>query len=410
MSRRHSCQRFLSAGYNVDFTDADTINRLGIHHSILVLPPTDRLPIETLRKVASWVRSGGHVLAVGRAPLTDASGTAPEEFATLAKETFAGKFLVPDPGALEAALHAAVKPDLDLKGSTSLAKEHLGFIRRRLPDADIYFIANTSNTQVRTQATLASRFRNIVRLNPESGLATEGAQGEANGELNLDLAPYESALYVVSNQPRQQLANSRGLSEALDLSHDWTLTFTSSGQKAGEPTLTEWTADKATIHYSGEAIYSRDFILPSPPRGSMYLQIDGGAALPEPSTSTHGPSPLGTDGLPDPKNTLPGPGMRATFDPPVREAALVTVNGRPAGALWHPPYRLALTELLRSGTNHIEIHVYNTALNAWSAQPPRDYAPLSERYGNRFQMQDLDQVKPISSGLLGTIRLMTTSP
>ena len=54
--------------------------------------------------------------------------------------------------------------------------------------------------------------------------------------------------------------------------------------------------------------------------------------------------------------------------------------------------------------------VYNTALNAWSALPPHDYAPLIAKYGDRFQMQDLNQVMPIPSGLLGGVRLVTDSP
>ena len=99
--------------------------------------------------------------------------------------------------------------------------------------------------------------------------------------------------------------------------------------------------------------------------------------------------------------------MHAYYDPPIHEAALVTINGQPAGALWHPPYRLDVTKLLKPGQNHIEIHVYNTALNAWSALPPRDYKPLIAKYGDRFQMQDLNKVKPIPSGILGPIHLVT---
>jgi hypothetical protein len=101
--------------------------------------------------------------------------------------------------------------------------------------------------------------------------------------------------------------------------------------------------------------------------------------------------------------------MHAYFDPPLHEAALVIINGHPAGALWHPPYRLDVTKLLKSGQNHIEIRVYNTALNAWSAIPPRDYGPLKAKYGDRFQMQDLDRVKPIPSGILGPIHLIQES-
>jgi hypothetical protein len=99
--------------------------------------------------------------------------------------------------------------------------------------------------------------------------------------------------------------------------------------------------------------------------------------------------------------------MRAWYDPPIREAAIVSINGQRAGSLWHPPYRLDVTKLLRPGQNHIEIRVYNTAINAWAAQPPRDFKPLIAKFGDRFQMQDLDKVKPVSSGLLGSIHLVT---
>ena len=99
--------------------------------------------------------------------------------------------------------------------------------------------------------------------------------------------------------------------------------------------------------------------------------------------------------------------MRAWFAPPIREAAVVFINGKRAGALWHPPYRLDVSPFLKSGQNRIEIHVYNTALNAWSAQPPHDYKPLIAKYGDRFQMQDLNKVVPTSSGILGTIKLVT---
>jgi hypothetical protein len=97
--------------------------------------------------------------------------------------------------------------------------------------------------------------------------------------------------------------------------------------------------------------------------------------------------------------------MHAFYDPPVREAALVFINGQAAGALWHPPYRVEVGRLLKPGMNHIEIHVYNTALNAWAALPPHDYGPLIAKYGDRFQMQDLNQVAALPSGLLGNVRL-----
>ncbi|MBB5059271.1 hypothetical protein HDF16_003994 [Granulicella aggregans] len=395
----------LSAGYNFDFTDADTINRLGIHHSVLVLPPTDRIPLETLRKIAAWVNAGGHVIAFGHAPFIDADGTTTQELVKLSQQLFSGASLVADPATLEAALHYAARPDLQLTNAADSVQDGLGFIRRALPDGDIYFVANTSNHSIQARAVLSSKFKGTSRWDLDTGLSSR-EDVQPDGSIDLDLAPYESALYVINDKTKQQPASPSPRKDALDLSRDWKVVFTNSGRTKQEATLSDWSTDPTTVHYSGEAVYSRDFTFVSALNGPVYLQIDGGSALSGPSADSHGPPPLGPDGLPNAKITLPGPGMHATYDPPVREAALVSINGHDAGALWHPPYRLEVSGLLRPGANHIEIHVFNTALNAWSAQPAHDYGPLIRQYGDRFQMQDLDQVRPIPSGLLGSIRLI----
>ncbi len=58
--------------------------------------------------------------------------------------------------------------------------------------------------------------------------------------------------------------------------------------------------------------------------------------------------------------------MRAWYDAPIREAAIVYLNGERIGSLWHPPYELDLTTFLHAGENKLEIRVYNTAINELS--------------------------------------------
>ena len=67
------------------------------------------------------------------------------------------------------------------------------------------------------------------------------------------------------------------------------------------------------------------------------------------------------EALPD--GTMRGNSFAALIAPPIREAATVFVNGRRAGTIWAPPYRVDVTELLRAGANDIRIEVYNTAVN-----------------------------------------------
>jgi hypothetical protein len=88
---------------------------------------------------------------------------------------------------------------------------------------------------------------------------------------------------------------------------------------------------------------------------------------------------------------------------PVGEVAQVRVNGIDCGLAWAPPYRVKITEALHSGTNKIEIIVYNTAANALAADRhiTRLAAESEARYGRRFRMQDLDRAtESVRSGLL----------
>lgn len=396
----------LSAGYNVDYIDADAIDKVGINHQILVLPPTDRIPVETLRKIQAFVAGGGKAIAVGRAPSLDAEGTADPQVTALAGQLFDASHstFVADESQLGDALHQAAPPDFDMAGADDFTRSQLGFIRRKLPDADIYFVVNTGNQPIDTEVSFATQHRFGEQWNPDDAASTPASDHAQR----IQLAPYESRIFIFSDaRPADETpAGDADFSQLADLSHDWKVTFTATGKSEMEQTPTDWIADPATVHYSGEAVYARDFVLQSAPARSIYLEVDGGKPLPGAPNSRPENEVLGANGLPNPLVTRPGPGMHTYYDPPIRAAALVTINGQAAGALWHPPYRLDVTKFLKRGQNHIEIDVYNTALNAWSAQPPHDYKPLIAKYGDRFQMQDLDKVRPLPSGLLGPVRLV----
>ena len=100
-------------------------------------------------------------------------------------------------------------------------------------------------------------------------------------------------------------------------------------------------------------------------------------------------------------------GMRTFYDPPIREAAVIYVNGQKAGSLWCPPYRLDVTRLLKPGSNSVRIVVGNTALNYMSGHRLPDYKLLNLRYGERFQPQEMEKIQPLPSGLIGTVKLVS---
>ena len=51
-----------------------------------------------------------------------------------------------------------------------------------------------------------------------------------------------------------------------------------------------------------------------------------------------------------------------------------------------------------------------TAINALAGQPPRDYTALKAKYGDRFQMQDMDNLQPVPSGIFGPVEVVTLAP
>ena len=392
----------LSAGYNVDFIDADAIESVGLGtHQVLVLPPTNRIPVKTLAAIAKFKAAGGKVITVGKVPSMDAEGKPLSSMQRIGVP-------VGSLSEVAGALRAAAKPDLEVNSN----QDQIGFIRRRLPDADVYFVANTSNQSIDMgRVRFNTAFSKTASWDAQIGLGEDGLWA---GCALRDLAPYESRIIVFSGNKSANGPEMNGEScpavkpvatQVTDLSSGWELAFGAGTKMTDRALPSDWAADSATRNYSGEVIYSRDFTAASAKRGA-WLEVEGGTALPGSPNSPAEHAPLGPDGMPNPLLTRTGPGMHAYYDPPIREAALVFINGQAAGALWHPPYRLDVTKLLKAGVNHIEIRVYNTALNAWSALPTRDYGPLKAKYGDRFQMQDLDQVKPLPSGILGTIKLV----
>jgi hypothetical protein len=102
-------------------------------------------------------------------------------------------------------------------------------------------------------------------------------------------------------------------------------------------------------------------------------------------------------------------GYHADLDAPVREVAIVYINGHRAGAAWCSPYQVDITGLLRPGVNEFRIDVANLAVNAIAASgkyPNYDYDAVRTQFGDRFQPQDVDALKqPQPAGLLGKITL-----
>lgn len=377
--------QILDAGQNLDYTDADAVLALGVRHPVLVLPHVTRLAPEVIDKLAAYVRGGGHIVAVGGAPslapgYRDAARVS-AAVAAKAKALFTSPNVrtVAHDDAVGAALQAVLAPDMKLSAQAS----DVGFVRRKLRDADIYFIANTSNRPVHAQASFAAVRKTAAWIDPDSGRMTA-----ATLPASLDLAPYESRVLVLADALPSAPAPVAATTEIADLGRDWSLRFPGKAQAQRLAALRSWTDDEATRYFSGVATYEKDVELTAAQLRSSRLVLDFGPGTPLESA---------------PK--VPA-GMRAMFDSPVREAAQVVVNGRLAGAVWHPPYAVDVTGFLQPGRNRIEVRVANLALNALAGHALPDYRLLSARFGQRFVPQDTALIAPQPAGLLGPVKLL----
>ena len=365
----------LDAGYAFDFIDDGAIAAGGITHKILIVPNVERIPLATYNKIEEYVRAGGKAIFTRRLPslapgLREAGDTAKiRELST----TLSAAHRLTAEDKLGDVLHAALQPDF-------MVPPEIGVVHRKLVYADVYFLANTSNRPVKGAAKFRVEGMEAAWWDPFTGTTSKA-------DMNLDLAPYESRVLVFSNTPAPAAAPSVSL-PPVDISTGWTLTF------PGAPpmkiaTLRPRTDDESRKFYSGTATYERAVTCPAAMlKARVYLNFGEGTVV-DPASERRAPS-----------------GMRAWLESPVREAAQVFVNGKPAGAVWNPPYEVEVTGLLQAGENTIRVVVANLALNVLAKGPLPDYKELTAKYGEKFQAQDMQSVRALPGGMLGSVKLV----
>ncbi len=388
----------LNAGYNFDLIDDPAIKTTGIPYKALILPGVERIPLETLQKMEAFVNGGGALIATRSLPslgtglLEEKSETA--QIAALSGRLFQSglrraRFITNDQN-VAGALSELLPPDF---ATDPGAAPSIGFVHRKLLSADIYFVVNSSNHPVSTAASVRMSEREPQWWDPFDGQANIAQHSTRNGrtELPLSLAPYESKVLVFAgaenSSPSTTTITSAHTSSAMDLSSDWEVTFLGTGQTVRFDHLRSWTEDEATRFYSGRAVYAKTVQLPESFLQAARVLLDFGPGIPV-----------------DPflRET---PGMQALLDSPVREEAMISVNGNRAGTVWHPPYELDIKSYLHSGQNRLQITVGNLAINEMAGQAAPDYKLLNLRYGERFVPQDVQELRPLPSGIVHSVSL-----
>jgi len=404
--------RVLEAGFSADFVDdqvvrmesgpaSDTLVLGAGRYRVVLLPALERIAPDTLKRLEAFARAGGVVVATRRLPdqapgflATPGSHAEVRDTATrLFRAPGAPGVFVEDEKQLAVALLGRLQADVELAPRDA----DIGFVHRRTSIADVYFVANTSNARKHATATFRTSRMVAERWDLVTGRT---AAIEAERVLNrgvsvaLDLQPYESCAVVFTDGPAGRVVASSAARKrqaavpAVDLSSGWTVRFGAAGTPHAVESLRSWTDDAETVDFSGVATYEKTVEVPRAmvrPGLTVRLDLGESRALP--------PAP-------------PPARLQAWLDAPVREAAVVFVNGRRAGSVWCPPYAVDVTALIRPGQNQVRIEVGNLAMNRMAARALPDYRLLNRRYGTRFEPQDMDKVRPVTSGLVGKITLV----
>jgi hypothetical protein len=349
----------LPVGYQFDYMNAEVIEKNmfvkdglitlphGTQYRIMVLPKLETMRPELLTKIIQLVKDGAVIMGAppSRSPSLQNQPGADQQVRQLASELWGdadglkvkyrkvGNGMIINGMSMEEAFSLInCVPDCRLPEDRSIHYGH-----RTTSYGEIYFISNqTKETKLVTPA-----FR-VKGLQPELWEAVTGSMRplpdyEQEGEVTavpLKLEPYESVFIVFRHNkgPSEVKEVKENYPEAVVLSElkgPWTVQFDASSQGPETPvtidTLMDWTSSSDTRikYYSGTAFYTSNFKL---------------------------------EKLPVNMNVLIDPGRFTAM-------AKIYINGKYAGGLWTPPYRLDITSLLKEGENEVKIEVVNTWVN-----------------------------------------------
>lgn len=394
--------RVLDAGYALDFIDDDAIRGARVERGTLVvgsaaypivlLPNVTAIPLDVLQQLQRLADDGGAVIATGRVPSRvpgrDLRGES-DALGRLARSLFSGSVprarLVADLTAIDGVLHELAPPQLRITPQSAA----VGFTARRVGDVDLFFVANTGNTAARVTLDIRTPAARAEWWDPITG-RMEALEGRARGGLlrvPLELPPYGSGVLVASSRIRARTPARTEVLRRVPVTGPWTLTFDRTGERHQIAVLRSWTDREETRCYSGTATYDTTLDAVAIPDGArVWLRLGEGTPVPE---------------------TPRALGIRAWLDPPVREAAVVYVDGRRVGSVWSPPFEIDITDALTGASAHrLRLVVGNTAMNHMAGHPQPDFRLLHLRYGQRFDPQDMDAVAPLPSGLLANPELV----
>ena len=380
------------AGYGFDYLNADGLihaihvengqlaTHSGMRYRVLVLDPYSRhMSLPVLRAIHSLVAAGAVV--AGPKP-TDTPSLADDqaEFTRLNDELFGdgagvhsvgkGKVYA---GQDAASVLQALNVAPDFEHTRPLPDTRIEFVHRKLAGSDIYFLDNRNDRDETFAATFRVTGKAPELWHAETGRTEPASYTIADGRTTvpMHLEPW-GTVFVVFRKPATapSLTLPRVVETKLStLDGPWSVAFQPGRGAPASITLDKlisWSdsADAGVKYFSGKGAYTSSIQAPAAWfRSGARLWLDLGY---------------------------------------VKNLASVTVNGKPLGIVWHAPYRVDVTAVLKPGANTLSV----TVINAWVNRLIGDQQPGAAKY----TYADIAPYKADSpllpSGLLGPVAIV----
>ena len=381
------------AGYNFDYINADglihelsvsggsVVTKSGMSYRVLALDKYSKhMSLPVLRALNKLVEQGAIVAGEkpeGTPSLAD-DGAA---FQKLSDELFGsgtglrsvGKGKVYTGQNAEAALKALnIAPDFDYNKPSN--GQQIAFVHRKLANADLYFLDNRGDAESTIDASFRVAGRAPELWYSETGKTAPASFTIAAGRTTvpLHLEPW-GTVFVVFRHPTKE--SSLALSKVNDtqiatLDGPWNLAFQPGRGAPAQNSLDKlisWneSSDKGVKYFSGTGTYTKT-VQASPDwfkKGST-LWIDLGD---------------------------------------VKNIAIVTVNGKELGTVWHAPYRIDASSALKPGANELSVKV----INAWVNRLIGDLQPDATTKYTFAAWKAYKADSPLlPSGLLGPVAIL----
>nr|MBF6627680.1 glycosyl transferase family 2 [Proteiniphilum sp.] len=359
----------------------------GMSYHVLVLPDTDKMPVEVIRKIRELVRSGATI--VGPPPTRDPGlknfPHDDKEVQSVAAEVWGdcdGRVKTFQRYGNGRVFHGVplrqilkddnIVPDFTYSGDE---KSNIDFIHRTFTDGtELYFVVNRNKRRDVTECTFRVTGRQPELWDPLSGKIRpvhRWNESEGRTSLNIEFFPHQSFFVLFPGSGKRDRVSSVGKvdfpasTELQQITGAWKVKF---DPRWGGPAeiafgeLSDWSqsSEDGIRYYSGKAVYLKKINFTHPINPGCRLFLDLGI---------------------------------------VKNIAAVKLNGTSLGVVWTAPWRVDITDAISRGENMLEIEV----INLWPNRLIGDASLSPEERLTHTNIVFKSDMTLLPSGLLGPV-------